>query len=320
MPSQLTDYRKISLALIATVFNEKNNIKTLLNSYQQQSVLAKEFIIVDAESTDGTNLIIAEFAQKNPHLNIRLFRKKSNRSQARNFAVKQTQADYLAFTDAGCRLDQFWLEELLKKLLESKARVVGGYFRGVAHSRFEEAIVPYFLQLTKNVHEKNFMPTTRSLLIEKKLWQELGGLNEKLTLSEDYQLMLRIKQRKWKIAFAPKAVLEWEPPHNLRDFIKKIAAFAKSDIEAGIIRPKVLLIFARYFCFLILCLYLNIFYFVALFALYLVWSIAKNQHNCPKAWYLLPFIQVITDLVIMTSTVSALPNFSLKADRRLLNF
>ncbi len=313
MPSQLTDYRKISLALIATVLNEQDNIVDFLESYRKQSILAQEFIIVDAGSTDDTDKIIEDFSQKNPHLNIRLFRKKSNRSQARNFAVKQTNAQYLAFTDAGCRLDWLWLEELLKKLILSRKRIVGGYFRGIVHSKLEEAIVPYFLQLPRRINEKNFVPTTRSLLIEKKLWEELGGLNEKLKLSEDYQLMLRIKQNKIEIAFAKKALVYWEPPHDFSSFIKKIAGFAASDVEAGIIRPKVLLIFARYFFFLILLLNFNILYFGSLFLLYIFWSIYKNKHNCPRAWCLLPIMQISSDFAVMGASLFAIKRFNSRA-------
>lgn len=313
MPSQLTDYRKISVALIATVFNEKNSINDFLESYKKQSVLAQEFIIVDAFSNDGTDLIIEQFSQKNPQLKIRLFRKKTNRSQARNFAVTQALADYLAFTDAGCILDWLWLEELLRKLVLSQKRVVGGFFRGMAHSKLEEAIVPYFLQLPKNVNEKNFIPTTRSLLIEKKLWQEMGGLNEKLKLSEDYQLMLRIKQRNIEMAFAKKAIVYWEPPHSFVAFVKKISSFAKSDIEAGIIRPKVLSIFARYLLFLILILSFNLIYFLGLFSIYAVWSIYKNKHNCQDSWYLLPILQISSDFAVMTASLLAIPKFNSRA-------
>lgn len=313
MPSQLTDYRKISLALIATVLNESKNIREFLESYKRQSILAQEFIIVDAYSKDGTDKIIEKFIQENPWLNIRLFRKKANRSQARNFAVAQTKADYLAFTDAGCLLDWLWLEELLKKLVLSRKKVVGGFFRGIIHSRLEEAIVPYFLQLQKNVNEKNFMPTTRSLLIEKKLWEDLGGLNEQLKLSEDYQLILRIKKMNIDMAFAKKAIVYWEPPHSFMAFLKKIGAFAKSDIEAGIIRPKVLLIFARYLFFLILILYFNPFYFLAFFLIYATWSIYKNKHNCPESWHLLPILQISSDFVIMGKSLLAVPKFNSRA-------
>lgn len=310
--SSLIDYRKISVSLIATVFNEENNIIEFLESYKRQSVLANDFIIVDAFSSDQTYSIIKKFSLENPKLKIKLFRKKSNRSQARNFAVEKSQSDYLAFTDAGCVLDQLWLKELLDKLASSQKKVVGGFFQGIAKNNLEEAIVPYFLQLNKGVNEKNFTPTTRSLLIEKKLWQKLGGLNEKLELSEDYQLMLRIRQEKIEIAFAKKAIVYWYPPKTFSSFLKKITSFAKSDIEAGIIRLKVLSIFARYFL-LVLILIENPFIFLLALLLYISWSISKNIHNCPNSWYYLPVLQISSDFGIMIASLLALPKFKSRA-------
>jgi len=315
MSNQLADYRKISVALIATVFNEKNNIAAFLESYKHQSIKAQEFIIVDAFSSDGTDSVIKKFSQANPDLKIKFFKKKCNRSLGRNFAVSQTQAKYLAFTDAGCVLDQFWLQELLKTLVTSQSKVVGGFFQGIANSRLQEAIVPYFLQLNKNVNVKNFVPTTRSLLVEKKLFQALGGLNEKLELSEDYQLMLKIKKAKIPIAFAKKAVVYWYPPSNFQAFLQKIAAFAQSDIMAGIIRPKVLLIFLRYLVFLILFFEFNFVYFFLFLILYIIWSIDKNKHNCPNSWYYLPILQISSDLVIMGASLLALPQFGLRKNQ-----
>jgi glycosyltransferase involved in cell wall biosynthesis len=311
--STQADYRKISVSLIATVFNEKNNISDFLKSYQKQSLVASEFIIVDAFSNDGTDKIIAKFAKQNLHLKIKIFQRKSNRAQARNFAVSKTIGEYLAFTDAGCLLDPFWLHELVNKQLESKQKVVGGFFQGIAKNILQEAIVPYFLQLNKRVDKQNFVPTTRSLIIEKELWQSLGGLNEKLELSEDYDLMLRIKDRKISIAFAKKAIVYWYPPTNFIGFISKIAAFATSDIEAGIIRPKVISIYFRYLFLLLLFLIGGPIYFFTAALLYLLWSIYKNYHNCPHSWFYLPLLQLSSDGVIMVASFLALPRFRTRA-------
>lgn len=305
----LIDYKKISVSLIATVFNESSSILSLLESYKRQSVKAEEFIIVDAMSNDGTDRLITEFAKTNPQLNVKLIRKKTNRSQARNLASQKAIGDYLAFTDAGCILDEYWLEKLIDRLLKSEAKAVGGYFKGQSRTKLEEAIVPYFLQLQKNTNEKNFTPTTRSFLIDKKLWQEMNGLNEKLELSEDYQLMQRIKRQGTKIAFAKEAIVYWQPPSTFKAFLKKIGAFAKSDIEAGIIRPKVLTIFARYIVFILLGVFVWP-VFCLVFAAYLTWSVYKNKHNCPHSWHLLPILQLSSDLKIMWETLRALPKFN----------
>lgn len=308
-----SDYKKIRVSLIATVFNEEENIENFLQSYAKQSFLAEEFIIVDALSSDQTYVLIKKFIKKHPRLNIRLFKKSSNRSQARNFAVTKAVGDYLAFTDAGCVLDRFWLEKLLQAQSETKKRVVGGHFRGLSKNNLQEAIVPYFLQLSKQLNENNFIPTTRSLLIEKKLWLELGGLNEKLNLSEDYDLMLRIKKLEISWAFADQAIVYWLPPVDYLSFLKKIASFAGSDIEAGIIRPKVILIFLRYLFFVFMIFNFKSIFFLTVFIFYLIWSIYKNKHNTPKAWFYLPVLQVGSDLAIMWASLLSLPKFNSKA-------
>jgi len=308
-----SDYKKIEVSLIATVFNEEQGIEQFLQSYSQQSFSAKEFIIVDAFSSDQTYQIIKKFSEQQPQLKIKLFKKSSNRSQARNFAVTKASGDYLAFTDAGCVLDRFWLENLVQEQVKTKKRVVGGHFRGLAKSRLQEAIVPYFLQLNKKVNKQNFVPTTRSLLIEKKLWLKLGGLNERLNLSEDYDLMLRIKKQKIIWAFASQAIVYWLPPQNYWAFLKKIASFATSDIEAGIVRPKVVLIFLRYLLFLLLILSFKSIFFLIFFIFYLLWSIYKNKHNAPNSWFYLPILQVSSDLIIMGASLWAFRKFKSRA-------
>lgn len=308
-----SDYKKIEVSLIATVFNEEQNIEDFLQSYKKQTVLAKEFIIIDSFSSDQTYQIIKKFSKQYPQLKIKLYKKFSNRSQARNFAVTKVSSDYLAFTDAGCLLDRFWLAKLVQEQAKTKKRVVGGHFRGLSKSRLQEAIVPYFLQLNKKVNAQNFVPTTRSLLIEKKLWLELGGLNEDLILSEDYELMLRIKKQKISWAFASQAIVYWLPPQNYWAFLKKIASFAASDIKAGIIRPKVISIFLRYLFFLFLIFNFESIFFLIFFIFYLIWSIYKNKHNAPKAFLYLPLLQISSDLTIMGASLWAWPRFKSRA-------
>lgn len=305
--------KQSSVSLIATVLNEADNIQAFLESYRRQTLLASEFIIVDAYSTDRTVELIRAFAKKEAQLNIKLFDlPDASRGEARNFAAAQAKGEYLAFTDAGCMLDQKWLAELLAEQARTKAQVVGGWFSGFSTSKFEEAIVPYFLQLPRRPSAKNFVPTSRSLLIAKKTFNLVGGFREELQLSEDYELMLRLRSQRISWAFAAKAIVYWLPPKTYQEFLRKIAAFAASDIEAGILRPKVLSLYARYLL-LIAAWVVNSYLGLVLTVVYLLWSITKNYHNCPKSWHLLPAMQISSDLVVMTATLFALKKFNSKA-------
>lgn len=314
--SKQSHYKKNSLALIVTVFNEVENIAALLSSYSQQQLLAEEVIIVDAGSTDGTWQLLEHFVQDNPQLNCRLFQQEGNRSQGRNFAVQQSKSEWLAITDAGCRLSPQWLAELRRVQIRQQTRVVAGYYRGWSRTALQEAMIPYFLVMPKRLSHR-FLPSTRSMLISRQLWLELGGLAEHLTVSEDYHLAKRLEQRQEPIAFAKKALVYWQPPATLRQFTGKIAAMAANDIRAGIVRPKVLLVYLRYFllALLLLVAWLSGAVFlwsllVFLSLLYLAWSIAKNYEYCPKGWPYLPFLQLLADGAVMWGSRRLLSNFS----------
>lgn len=301
-------YKKKTVALIATVFNEEKNILLLLESYARQKVLADEFVIVDANSTDRTWQILQHYALEHPLLNLRLFQHAGNRSQGRNYAVKKTSADWLAITDAGCRLEPNWLAELLAKQAEKNARVVAGYYSGFAANILQEAMIPYFLVMPKRLNG-NFLPATRSMLISRSLWLEMRGLAEDLQVSEDYHFAQRLLEKNEPIAVAKKAIVYWQAPENLRQFTEKISAMAASDFQANLVRPKVKLIFARYlfmfFLLFLICLFNSIFLyslFVFFIILYLAWSLAKNYEYCPNSWFFGPLLQILSDVTILYAT------------------
>ena len=300
-----SDYKKEMLSLIVTVFNEVNTIEAFLLSVKKQTLAVTELIIVDAQSTDGTVDLIKNFAKKNKSLKIKLFVKVGNRSVGRNLAAKQSRGQYLAITDAGCVLDENWLKELWHKQKESQVSVVAGYYQGSANSAFQEATIPYFLVMPERIKEKQFLPATRSMLIKKSLWLEMGGLDETLDYNEDYQFANRLKNNGVKIAFSKRAIVYWFPPENIGQFFQKIYLFAKGDAAVGLIRKKVYLIFMRYLMFLgILLFFSNIHLIFLLMALYLLWAVLKNIRYCPRSFFYLPILQVLADLAVMSATLS----------------
>ena len=300
------DYKKELPSLIVTIFNEALALKDFLTSLERQSLQPGEIIFVDAGSSDGTQELLKKFI-KHSSVPSKLFIKKGNRSVGRNFAVKKSRGDCLAITDAGCILDKNWLKELWKKQEETYARVIAGYYRGLADSAFQEAVIPYFLVMPERLQESSFLPATRSMLIEKSLWQEIGGLEERLEYSEDYHLANKLKKKKVKIAFAREAIVYWLPAKNIFQFWQKIFGMAKNDVLASLLRFKVYLIFLRYLIFLTILIFFNNIYLIfSLIVLYLLWAIIKNLVYCKKSFFYLPLLQVTSDVAVMLGTVAGL--------------
>ncbi|PIY80907.1 MAG: hypothetical protein COY80_00640 [Candidatus Pacebacteria bacterium CG_4_10_14_0_8_um_filter_42_14] len=301
------------VTVIITVLNEESTIPELLTGLEKQSLQPSEVIIVDGGSNDKTKTMINSLNSKST-LNIKLLHKKGNRSMGRNLAIARNKTDLIAITDAGCVPKKNWLQELVKIQVETKAPVVSGYYAGKATTRFEEAVIPYALVMPDKVDSNNFLPATRSMLLSKKVWEKIGGFDEKLSDNEDYAFARKIKRSDIKIAFAEKAIVFWKPRSNISSFFKMIFRFARGDIKAGILRPKVILIFVRYLLLLLATIFILKFsdlksviqLWTPLFVLYSLWAIDKNVKYTPKGWYFLPLLQITSDIAVMSGSIAGL--------------
>ncbi len=309
------------LTLITTILNEASTIKLLLQALFRQTSFPDEIIFVDGGSSDKTVEIIKKFIKNNSNhplskkISVKIL-SGSNRAQARNWAINQAKTNLIAITDAGCIPQPSWLEKLYKTYQESNPPIVGGFFYGLPSNAFEQAVVAYTLQMPNKVNPNNFLPTTRSVLITKEAWRKLGGFNEKLTTNEDFPFFYHAKQMKMKITLAKSALVGWIPRKNLTSFIKMIYGFAKGDIEAGIVRPKVQLLFGRYLLVVFATLYLLFIKEVSIIKLmltlglwltiYLIWAIWKNIRYTPQGWYWLPTMQLMADFAVMCGSVCGL--------------
>ena len=102
---------QMKIAFICTVFNEEKSIEDLLISLESQSLKPDEVIISDGGSSDNTLGKILEF-QKQSKLKIKVISAKGNRSVGRNAAIKNTNSEIVAISDAGCILNKNWLKNV----------------------------------------------------------------------------------------------------------------------------------------------------------------------------------------------------------------
>lgn len=301
----------MKLSLIATILNEEDTVKDFLSSIAQQTLLPNEVVLVDGGSSDNTCQVIEAFKKTHSNLSIKLFKKKGNRSIGRNEAIKRAIGDILLISDAGCILDRHWVKNSIEPFTNSAVDVVAGYYKGKAETVFQKCLIPYVLVMEDQIDPSHFLPASRSMAIRRKVWEEMGGFDEKYSHNEDYVFAKKLESNAYRIAFVKNAIVYWIPRRNLMQAFHMFWRFAYGDSESGILRPKVVLLFIRYLLFLLLLLIAIIFhqavlgYIIGLFiVLYLFWSVLKNYRYVlhPAALLYLPLLQLTTDIAVITGS------------------
>jgi glycosyltransferase involved in cell wall biosynthesis len=221
---------RYTVSVIATVKNEGQSMRRLLDSFVTQTRSPDEVVIVDGGSTDETLDILREYAEAG-HLPLRmLIREGSNIAEGRNAAIAAAQGQIIATTDAGVVLEPIWLEELLRPFEEDEdVDVVGGFFVTDPQTTFEIAMGVTVLPVLSDIDPARFLPSSRSVAYKKEAWASLEGYPEWLGYSEDVLFDLALRFRGYRFAFAPAAKVRFRPRSNLRAFWRQYRNYAMGD-------------------------------------------------------------------------------------------
>lgn len=279
----------------------------------RQTKKADQVIIVDGGSTDKTALLVERFILKHPNLPINFIRKKNvSRAQGRNIAIKKARHPVIAITDAGCELDDNWIKFITQPITSKNIDVVGGYCKSRASSILEQCIAVYTLVMRVDADSNVFLPSARSMAIKKSVWEEAGGFPQQFTRNEDYVFARTLRQMGKRFSFVKEAVVYWKPRESILAAFAMFYSFARGDGQAGILRPKVILIFLRYLIGVI-TLFLSVNYqsYIVLGTLcvfiffYIVWTILKNYKyvRSLQAIVFLPALQFSSDVAVLVGTV-----------------
>jgi glycosyltransferase involved in cell wall biosynthesis len=108
----------IKFSVIIPARNEEDNIGKCLQSILQQNYpsMLFEIIVIDDYSTDATGSIVQQFQQTSPHLHLIDLKKElknntinSYKKKAIEYAISQSNGDFIITTDADCIVQKNWL-------------------------------------------------------------------------------------------------------------------------------------------------------------------------------------------------------------------
>ncbi len=183
-----------SVSVVLPVYNRRRWVGEAVESVLNQTEADLELIVVDDGSTDGTEKALARYGSR-----LRLIRQENRGvSAARNRGVGAARGKWIAFIDS----DDLWRPE--------KTASQTAFLRNRPEARIcqtEEIWVRNGVRVNPGKrHQKPsgdiFIPSLSlclvspsAVMMEKTLFEEIGGFDESLPAAEDYDLWLRISAR-----------------------------------------------------------------------------------------------------------------------------
>jgi glycosyltransferase involved in cell wall biosynthesis len=225
-------------ALIATLFNEADNVAEWWECLLKQTVLPDEIGIVDGGSRDGTWEKLQELARQSP-VPLRLEQRPSNIAGGRNAAIRLTSAEIVAVTDAGSFPEPAWFHEITKPLLDDPTiDVTGGLNISEPDGDFARYLAQFEGPEVNGVTGGEIHPSSRNTAFRRQAWEDVGGYPEWLTLAaEDALFTHGLNQIGKKFLYNPLARVRWSVRPSTDAYFKLNHRNGYGAAEAGLYAP-----------------------------------------------------------------------------------
>lgn len=206
---------KTGFSIIIPFRNEAEHLPQLLASLKQLNYPKDllEIILINDGSKDPSEEICKNFAEENPALPLKLLQNErttgSPKKDALTTGIKQAKMEYIATSDADCRLPENWLQELNTAILESGAKMIAGPVAPVPKKGFLNSFQEldlFSLQAATmggfGVHIP-FMCNGANLCYSKKVFLEVNGFegNSSIASGDDIFLLEKFRNEGHKTSF-----------------------------------------------------------------------------------------------------------------------
>jgi glycosyltransferase involved in cell wall biosynthesis len=237
----------MKVSVVVPVRDEERSIRELLDSLLAQTRPPDEIVIADGGSLDATPQIIEDYIRRGAP--VRLIRAgPALPGRGRNLGAAQASFEWLAFTDAGIRLANNWLEALVAKAeVDNSIDVVYGSWEPVTDSFFKQcAAIAYVPPPALNDGELIRPRSIASALLRREAWRAVNGFPEDLRSAEDLVFMDRLENAGYHAGFEPRAQVHWELRPTLWSTFKRFLIYSRNNIRAGLFRQWQATILFRY--------------------------------------------------------------------------
>ncbi|MFC6099386.1 glycosyltransferase family 2 protein [Olivibacter domesticus] len=191
------------ISVVIPCFNCEKFVMRAINSVEKQVFTDWEIIAVNNNSTDNTRAVLEQVEKQWPHRFKLLDELKKGAPAARNTGLKHARGEWIQFLDAD--------DELLPSKFQDQIDIIRNQDVDVIVS---EAIVFKWvhgktLESTRKVYKSDFwsglilslLGITSTNLWRKDMLEDIGGWNEAMSSSQEYDLLFRMMKKGAKVVF-----------------------------------------------------------------------------------------------------------------------
>lgn len=197
------------ISVVMPTYNGEKTIKKAIESILSQTYPKIEIIVVDDQSTDNTSSVVKSIIDQR----VKYFKlpQKGNGSVARNLGIRKASGDWIALLDD----DDQWLPNKLLVQYEYIMSKDPNEWKAVGCSKYygendnwKKVILEKEGDLRADILQMNIsISGGSSLLMTKKVLNELGGFDESFQRHQDMELELRYL-RKYKLAIVKEPLVK----------------------------------------------------------------------------------------------------------------
>jgi glycosyltransferase involved in cell wall biosynthesis len=215
--------------------NIANTIAICLSSVdkfiEENTIVSSELIYVDSNSVDDSVKIASQFAVK-----IIQLEGKVNAAVGRNVGVNHSKGDVLFFIDGDMEI----LPDFYEHVFNGVGKLSYPFSNGFWIDRLYDGNFNFLYSEDINLPEKPFFSSTTGglMIIQRELWESVGGMDERLTRSQDHDLGFRLEKKgfpskRYNKLFAIHHTVSYFERNRLGNFL-----FSKALFSQGILMRK----------------------------------------------------------------------------------
>lgn len=223
------------VSVVIPIYNGEADLPDLISCLQAQTypIDLVEYLLVDNASSDRTAATIQTAAQNYPQIRYLSETKIQSSYAARNTGIRNATGEIVAFTDADCRPQPNWLNDLMQPFQDATVGIVAGEVIGLPGQTLLEKYAEANDTLSQKYTLKHpFCPygQTANLAIRKEIFKQVGLFRPYMTTGGDADICWRIqRETAWKISFAPEAIVKHRHRSTVKEFKSQWRRYGRSN-------------------------------------------------------------------------------------------